>query len=239
MCSYVLKDLKSDDKPRERLANLGPRALSNAELLAILLRTGGKGESALTLAGNILSKFEDFDGLINASLEQIRSIKNVGQAKAIEIKALCEIGLRIALEEKNGKREIKNPKDAFKLVRKNFYAKKKEELHLISLDSRQRVIAEDLISIGTVNETVVHPREVYGQAFLRNAVSIILVHNHPSQDTTPSAEDILLTEKIAKAGGVLELPLIDHIIVSNKEYTSLKALDVFKVRKFNGKGVKK
>ena len=234
--SYILKDLKDSDKPRERLIKLGPEALSSSELLAVLLRTGGKGESSLILAGKLLSKFEGLEGLVNASLEQLEGVKNIGRAKAVEIKAVFEIALRIALKGEAKRKIIENPKDAFNLVRKDFYSKKREELHLLSLDSRQKVIAKDIVSMGTVNETVVHPREIYRQALLRNAVSIILVPNHPSQDTTPSSEDILLTEKVSKAGVILGISLIDHLVVSNKEYTSLKALGVFKVRKFDQKG---
>lgn len=236
---YSLRDLARTEKPRERLAELGTRSLSDSELLAIVLRSGGKGESALSLAQNLLNKYEGFYGLNSASLEHLMEIKNIGFAKATSIKALCEIAIRLSNLPEKKTVTIKTPKEVFRLVKKDLYGKKREELILICLDTRNKFISKDRVSVGTINETLIHPREVFRQALLRNAVSIILVHNHPSQESSPSSEDILLTEKIAKAGKLLGIALVDHVIVCDREFCSLKALGIFKTIKFNGKEVKK
>jgi DNA repair protein RadC len=239
MFSYTIHDLDNREKPRERLINTGADSLSDTELLAIILRVGGKKESVLELARKILLEFGGFHGLIEVSVEQLLAFKNIGFAKAVSIKALCEIALRINLTEKKKSTSIKTPEDVFKLINKELYGKRKEKLYLISLDARNKVISKDVVSIGTISEALVHPREVYKQALLRNAVSIILVHNHPSSDTTPSTEDILVTERVAQAGVLLGVSLVDHIIVSDTDYCSLKALNLFEVKKLDGEGVRK
>ena len=236
MLSYTIHDLANSEKPRERLVSIGPPSLSDSELLAIILRTGGRKVSVLELARRILLEFECFAGLAKTSLEQLTEIKYVGLAKAITIKAMCEIALRINLvgEERSSIR--KTPEDIYRLLKKDLFGEGKEILYLVSLDSRNRVIAKDLISVGTVSETIVHPREIYRQALSRNAVSIVLVHNHPSQDIKPSTEDILVTEKVIKAGKLMGISLVDHVVVSDNDYCSLKALNLFKVSR---KGVRK
>lgn len=238
MITYTIKDLGNNEKPRERLVNLGSHALSDSELLAIILQSGGKDESVLDLSRKLLVSFNGYKGLREASVEQLKVFKNIGMAKAVAIIAVCEIALRLNLSDEKEIKYVKFPKDAFNILKKDLFGKKREELYLISLDSRNKVIAKDRISIGTVNETIVHPREVFRQALLRNAVSIVLIHNHPSQETTPSSEDLIVTETIAKAGGLLGIALVDHIIISNTEYCSLKALGVFKTKKFNRGEVK-
>ncbi|OGC47237.1 hypothetical protein A2886_01145 [candidate division WWE3 bacterium RIFCSPHIGHO2_01_FULL_42_13] len=236
MSSYKVRDLPDSEKPRERLVKYGAEILSDSELLAIILSVGGKEESVLELSRRVLAEFGGFKGLAQASPEQLVSLKNVGEVKAITIKAACEIGLRVTSDSGPASEFIKSPEDIYRLVRKDLYGKKKEHLYLISIDSRGRAIAQDLISIGTVNEAVVHPREIFRQAIMRTAVSIILVHNHPSQDTSPSSEDIFLTKKVADAGRLLGLNVLDHVIVSDKEHCSLKALGFLKAKKFNEKG---
>ena len=235
MLSYTIHDLANNERPRERLANIGAPSLSDSELLAIILRIGGRKESVLELSRRILLEFGGFADLAKTSIEQLTAIKNVGLTKAVTIKAMCEIGLRISFGGEERSSVIKTPEDIYRLLKKDLYVEGKEILYLVSLDSRHRVIAKDIVSVGTVNETVVHPREIYKQALSRNAVSIVLVHNHPSQDINPSAEDILVTEKIVQAGKVMGISLIDHVVVSDNGYCSLKALGIFKSRK----GVKK
>ena len=239
MLTYKIKDLNNNEKPRERLLNLGASALSNSELLALLLQTGGRNESVLELSRGLLIKFGGLSGVLEASVAQLTSQKNVGQAKAVIIKAAGELALRINFLNDVKTKAVSTPKDIYKFLKKDFYGKKKEVLYAISLDSRNKIIGKDIVSVGTVNETVVSPREIYRQALLRNAVSIILVHNHPSQDTAPSTEDILVTEKVAQAGVMMGIALVDHVIVCDSEFSSLKALNLFKTRKFNGEEVKK
>ncbi|HSX39695.1 MAG TPA: DNA repair protein RadC [Candidatus Saccharimonadales bacterium] len=225
--NFKIKDLNFYEKPRERLITKGPDSLTDAELLAIILGSGGKNTSVLNLAQQILTKFGNLTNLLNTEFEQLKNIKHVGTAKACSIKAACEIGIRIATQPLAKKSKISKPIDVYKVLKKDLFEKSKEHLYLLSLDSRNNLIAADLLSIGTINETLVHPREIYRQALARNAVSIIIAHNHPSGNANPSAEDLLVTERIAKTGIELGLPLIDHIIISGDSYISLKALKLF------------
>lgn len=231
--SLRVKDLIITDKPRERLILQGASALSDSELLAIILRSGGPKNSAIDLARKILKEFGGLKELINVDVNQLITFKNIGVAKATSIKSVCEIALRINLSMEEKRLEIKNPEDVFQLTRKEFFAQKKEHLYMISIDSRNRYICKNLISVGTINETLIHPREVYRQALLNNAVSIVLVHNHPSNDPTPSIEDIKVTERLAKAGVSLGIALVDHIIVSDNSFVSIKSLNIFDTHIFN------
>ena len=236
MASYLIKDLENNEKPREKMAAHGPSTLSDSELLAIVLRSGGKDGSAIDLARKILKEFGGLKGLANSEIEQLTKIKDVGIAKATSVKAACEIALRIDNKMEIENSEIKKPEDVFSTVKKDTFARNKEQLFLLSLNSRNRLISKDLISIGTLNETLIHPREVFKTALSKNAASIILVHNHPSNDSGPSTDDIKVTERIAKAGITIGIPLIDHVIVCDNGYTSLKSLNLFSTYKANQKG---
>lgn len=228
---YRIKDLPNNERPIERILEFGAEYLTDSELLAIILNIGGKEESVVDLSKKILIEFNGFKGLSKASIEHLISIKNIGRAKAARIKATCEIASRLNINSEQMPALIKSPKDVYKIIRKDVYGKEKEHLFLISLDTRNRYISKDLLSIGTINEAVLHPREVFKQAMLRNASSIILVHNHPSQDTTPSAEDISLTNEILYLGKTLGISLLDHLVVSNSEFSSIKALGLLEVGK--------
>lgn len=224
MPNNKIKNLKIDEKPREKLIQKGPANLSDTELLAIIIRSGGADKSVLDTARELLSNFSGLKNLLEADFEQLRETKNIGVAKATALIALKEICLRY-LESEIKAAEVKSinkPEDVYKLYVKTLYNKKKEELHLISLDSRNNIISKDLVSIGTVNETLVHPREVYKLAISKHAASVILLHNHPSGDTRPSDNDISVTKRLAKAGILLGISLIDHIIITNNSFCSLK-----------------
>jgi len=221
-----LKSLESSERPREKLINLGADNLTDVELLAIIIRAGGNDNSVLELSRALISSFKGLRGLVNTDINQLTSFKNIGLAKATSIKAACEIGLRISMKLHENKYEIKKPEDVFKFMRKCFYEKDKEYLYLISLDTRSKVISRNLISIGTINETLVHPREVFRQALINNATSIILVHNHPSGDATPSDDDLSITERLYKAGINMGIAVVDHIIMSNDSYVSIKAFNM-------------
>jgi DNA repair protein RadC len=218
-----IRNLSLGDKPRERLISYGAPALSDRELLAVILRSGGASGSALSLAGNILSRFGGFRGLLSSDITQLLSFEDVGVAKATSIKALCEISLRMQALDANKKVEIRCPLDIFNLLKKDFYAKEKEYLYVVSLNSKRQLISRDLMSIGTISETLVHPREIFMQALVKNAVSIVLAHNHPSGDPNPSFQDISMTRRVAKAGVVLGIPLIDHVVVSDERFVSMKS----------------
>jgi len=224
------------DRPRERLQNLGGGALSDAELLSIILRSGGRNNSALVLAQKILKEFGGYRGLAEVSLQQLTGFKDVGEVKAVCVKALGEICLRMTDNTPPQRKIVNAPQIVFDIVRKEVYSQHKERLYLISLDTRNALIAKDLISMGTVNETLVHPREVFRQAIVRNAVSIILVHNHPSQDAAPSKSDILLTEQMAQAGLMIDIPLVDHVVVTDAAFVSMRSLNLFAVKKIESKG---
>jgi DNA repair protein RadC len=235
MTAHLLKDFQLDEKPREKTVKNGVGTLTDTELLALLLRSGGKEESVIELARNILNKFNNFNGLLECDLNDLINFKNVGLAKATAIKAACEVALRIK-STNSIKPYVKSPEDIKKLLNKDLYGKTNENLYLISLDSRNRLIAKDLIFVGTATESVVHPREIYKKALARNAVSIILAHNHPSNDSNPSLEDIKVTKQLAEAGQQMGIPLLDHIIFCNNSFSSMKALQVFSTYKFKEKG---
>ena len=224
----LLKEIMASERPRERLHKLGSSALSDSELLAIILRSGGKANSVLNLASQILARFGGIKGLLNADFHQLLTLKNVGYAKACSIKALSEIALRMCMDDFEKKVNIKKPADVFTYMRKDFYKKDREHLYLISLDTRSNILSKDLLSTGTINETLVHPREVYRTALYKNAASVILVHNHPSNDPTPSNDDIRVTERVAKAGINMGIALVDHIIICDQTFASLKSLNLLK-----------
>lgn len=234
--STKVKDLNKQDQPREKLLKFGADVLTDAELLAIILRTGGKDMSVITLSQALLSHFKGYKGIIDVPLQQLTKFKNIGHVKAVTVKALCEIALRFDLEHsKESTKQIKTASQVYKLIRKNIYGKKKEHLYVISLDSRNSLIAVDLISIGTLNETLANPREIFRQALMRNAVSIILVHNHPSNNITPSSDDILLTERLINSGNLIEIKVLDHIIATDSKYCSMKSLNLFSTKKNSSK----
>ena len=230
MINSLLKTVSPKDRPRERLAALGGEALSDIELLSIILGSGGKNESVFELSAKILSGLKGFKGLYKTDYSRLISIKNIGKAKASSIKASCEIAKRIFTEKETTKININKPKDVYETVKRFFFNKEKEHLYLLALDSRNKLISIDLISIGTVNETLVHPREIFKSALEKNAVSIILVHNHPSGDANPSQDDIKITERIHKAGMNIGIALLDHLIVTNTSWVSLKSLNLLERR---------
>lgn len=231
-----LKDLDIKERPRERFNLIGQENLSDIELLAIILGSGGKGVTAIDLSRQLLGKFENFNNLFSADTEQLIRFKNIGYVKSITIKAVGEICSRSSFREVNKNQIIKNPQDIFEYTKKEFHKLKKEKLYLICLNSRNKIISKDLISVGGINETTFDPREIFRQALLKFATSIVIVHNHPSGDTNPSSDDILLTGKIAEVGSWLGINLVDHIVVSDESFTSMKALNLFVTKKLEKKG---
>ncbi len=237
MSTNLIKDFQQDERPREKAVSKGIGTLTDTEILALLLRSGGKNESVIELARKILNRFENFNGLLSCDLNELINFHNVGLAKATAIKAACEIALRIkSKSNENDKQYIKNPEDIKKLLNSELYGKTNENLYLVSLDSRNKVIAKDLISVGTATESVIHPREIYKKAISRNAISIILVHNHPSNEPSPSLEDINVTKQIAEAGQQIGIPLVDHIIFCDNSFSSMKALQIFSSYKLKKEG---
>ena len=213
-----IKDLPKFARPREKLFEKGPDALKDYELLAILLRTGYHGKSAIEVAKRIL-KITKLEKLSKLSTEELSKIKGVGKSRASTIAASIEFSKRIFKVDTDV--TIKSPEDVVKVVSylKN---KKKENLVALYLNAKSQLIKSQIISVGTLNESLVHPREIFAPAIKNHAASIILVHNHPSNSTEPSNEDIEITKNVSEAGKILGIELVDHLIVTSRSFISLK-----------------
>jgi len=210
-------DLPKVERPREKLVHYGSDKLSNAELLAIILGTGGKGINVVELSNKILKKFNG--NLAQASLEELKTTFGLGEAKACEIVACFELGRRFLKEKRS--ELILSPEKVWEEL-KGIRDSKKEHFVVFYLDIRNQVIKQDIISIGTLNASLVHPREVFEPAIQHNAAQIIIAHNHPSGDTVPSLEDKKITERLQEAGKILGIEIIDHVIVVDKSWLSFK-----------------
>ena len=213
--------LSPTDRPRERLWSLGPGALTTAELLAILLGTGSGGSSVLEVAGRLL---DVADGSLRRlarrpSAELLRS-HGIGPTKAARLLAAFELGARLAREERPPIVRIREPEDVAQLFQDRLRDLQVEEFHLLALDSQSQVLREVLVTRGLLNSSLVHPREVFRAAIAEAAAGIIVVHNHPSGDPTPSAEDRAVTQQLAAAGRLLDLPLYDHVIIAGDRFMS-------------------
>lgn len=219
---YTIKDMSEAERPRERLAKLGPQSLSNAELLAILLRVGVVGESAVQVGQRLLQNFGGISGIHRASIDELSSQKGIKLAKAAQIKAAIELGRRLILESPEERPAIHRPAEAAELVQYEMSALEQEELRVLLLDTRNRVQHVETIYRGSVNSSQVRVAEIFKTAIRRNASNIIIIHNHPSGDPTPSPDDIAITRAILQAGELLDVKLLDHIIVGSGRFVSLK-----------------
>ncbi|AGK55081.1 hypothetical protein B1NLA3E_16685 [Bacillus sp. 1NLA3E] len=220
--SIMIRDFPQDERPRERFMNSGPESLSNHELIAIMLRTGTKSESVLQLSNRLLNHFEGLRLLKEASLEEITAIKGIGTAKAIQVLAAVEIGRRIANLVHEDRYVIRSPEDGAKLVMNDMRFLSQEHFVCLYLNTKNQVLHKQTIFIGSLNASIVHPREVYKEAFRRSAASIICLHNHPSGDPAPSREDIEVTKRLAECGKIIGIDLLDHLIIGENKYVSLK-----------------
>ena len=223
MAKVNINQWPEDERPRERLLMNGPEHLSAAQLLAIVLRTGSEGKSAVELAMEVLQRYGDFSGIAGATVHELCSIKGIGPAKAAQIKAAIEIGKRTASYPLNRKVRILSSKDVYNVYRHYipFYqGLKKEIFRLLMLDGKNRIFADYLVSEGCLTSSIVHPREVYIQAIRNSAASVIFIHNHPSGDPSPSPEDVDITKRLVAAGDLIGIKVLDHIIMGEKEYVS-------------------
>lgn len=220
--TYRIMDLEVSERPRERLARLGPQALNNAELIGILLRVGVEGENAVQMGQRLLNNFGGIRGLHRATFDEVVRERGIGRAKAAAIKAAIELGRRLSLESPEERPSIGSPGDAAQLVQFEMQALEKEHLRVILLDTRNHVIEIKEIYRGSLNASVVRVAEVFTPAVRRNAASLLVVHNHPSGDPSPSQEDINITRALVQAGKLLEIEVLDHIIIGQGRYTSLK-----------------
>lgn len=214
----TVKEIERVDRPREKLAKYGPDKLSEAELLAILLRSGVKGKNVLELAGEITDKFRE-RGFEYGNLAELRKFCGIGEAKACELVACFELGKRYLKEKKNS--IYLKPKDVFAELRE-FRALKKEHFIVLYLDTKNQEIKKQVVSIGTLNFSVVHPREVFEEAVRSLSASVIISHNHPSGSVEPSEEDLRLTKRLVEAGKILGIEVLDHVIISKEKYFSFK-----------------
>lgn len=220
--SLKIMELPENERPRERLLRYGAETLSNGELLAIILRTGNFEENVLSLSNRILASKGGLNGLLDSSLEELIEIKGIGKAKASQLLALVEISKRFKSYESGECYKINNPKDAAEIVMGNMRYLKKEYLKVILLNSKNVVIGIKDVSIGSLNCSIVHPREVFSEAIKKSSASIIICHNHPSGDPTPSNEDINISYRLRDCGNILGIELLDHLIIGNGIYISLK-----------------
>lgn len=211
--------------PDEKCLQLGAFSLSDAELLAVILRTGTNGMNAIELSEMVFQQSctdSTLSGLLHTSIPELRKIKGVGKVKAVQIKCICELSRRIAKQSAGRKLDFSSPEAIADYYMQDLRHLPKEHLVLVMLDSKCRMIHDMIISIGTVNASLITPRELFLEALKFEAVSIVLLHNHPSGDPTPSNADLTVTRRVMEAGQMLGINLIDHIIIGDNTYTSLK-----------------
>ncbi|PDO10219.1 MAG: hypothetical protein BLM47_08170 [Candidatus Reconcilbacillus cellulovorans] len=220
----TLREVPSDERPRERMLRFGAQALSNAELLAILLRTGTVRESAVLLAQRLLREAGGLRGLVAMTTEQLTRLKGIGPAKALQIQAGIELGRRLATLAPENVPAIRGPCDVARLFMEEVRHLRQEHFLVLFLNTKNRVIGKKTLSVGTLNASLVHPREVFRAAIQHASASIICVHNHPSGDPSPSAEDLTLTRRLVEAGNVVGIPVLDHVVIGDGCYASLKEL---------------
>ena len=228
-----IRDMPSGERPRERLAEQGAEALRNSELIAILLRTGVKGISAIQVAEQLLKKFDTLDNLSRATIQDLRQIKGVGRDKAIALKSAFTLARRMALEMRQDAPVLDGPELIANLLREENRVYDVEHFQVVLLNTRRRLIRVDNISQGTLDTILIHPREVFKPAIAANASAVVLVHNHPSGDPTPSEADIKVTRDLIRAGQLLKIEVLDHVIIGRatqerpKDFVSLRELGYF------------
>lgn len=230
--AITINDLPLSERPRERLISKGPSSLSTPELLSLLLGSGTKGESVFSLSHRILKSYGSLFKIQNASIEDLKKIRGMGDAKAAKLKACIEIARRMALEERvfeesealkrRNSDTITSPDKLFEIIKSKITQFSKEHFFVVSLDTRNNLIGVDEISVGTLTASLVHPRETFESAIRRHAAKIIISHNHPSGETDPSDDDMKITRRLVDAGKIMGIEVLDHIIVTKTSYLSFK-----------------
>jgi DNA repair protein RadC len=215
-------DMPLDERPRERLQYYGAGALSSAELLAILLRGGVQGESVVHLAMRLLSRYGGLSGLAQASFGELVQMRGIGPAKVTQIKAAFELGRRLLVESPQERPQVRSPADAANLVMVEMGLLEQEQLRLLLLDTKNRVLEMPTVYVGNLNTSLIRVGELFRYAIRANCAGMIVVHNHPSGDPTPSPEDIRVTERIVEAGELMDVEVMDHLIIGRQRFISLK-----------------
>jgi DNA repair protein RadC len=218
----TIKELPEGERPRERLEHYGPAALSTAELLAIILRVGTKDENVIRLAQRLLSNHGGLTGLAQMSFHDMMEIKGLGQAKAAQLKAAFELGRRLLVAAPHERPLVKSPADAANLLMMEMGLLEQEHLRTVLLDSKNHVVKVQTVYIGSLNTAVLRVGELFREAIRLNAAAIIVAHNHPSGDPTPSAEDVYVTRQIVEAGKLLNIDVLDHLVICQARWVSLK-----------------
>jgi DNA repair protein RadC len=220
--SYTIQSLPEEERPRERFLKQGAESISTTELIAILLGSGMRGKSVVQLAQELLVTFGTLRKLADATIEELCQIKGLGIAKAIQLKASFTLGLRASQQMTQKKYRVEQPVHAYQLLKDQLQHEKREHFMIIMLDVKGYVINFDTISIGTLSRSLIHPREVFYPAIRHKAATVVLAHNHPSGDPTPSQEDIEVTEKLVSVGSLLGIPVKDHIIIGENTFVSMR-----------------
>ncbi len=224
---FMIKDIPVSERPREKMAKEGPERLSNQELLAILLRTGTRNESVLQLAQRVLLHFDGLRLLKDATSEELQCIKGIGLAKSIELQAALEFGRRIYTFQEDDRYVIRSPEDVADYVMDDMRFLTQEHFVVLCLNTKNEVIHRQTLFIGSLNSSIVHPRELFKEALRRSAASLICLHNHPSGDPTPSQEDIEVTKRLIECGRLLGVDILDHVIIGDQKFLSLKEQGYF------------
>lgn len=222
-----IKDLPENERPREKLTKYGAEVLSNAELLAILIRTGTKNQSAIDIGYRLLGNEDGIGFILDSRVEELTEVYGIGPAKAVQLKAAVELGKRLATQTYHKEVFIRCSKDAAAVVMEDMRYLKKEYMKAILLNIKCGLVSIEEISIGSINSSIVHPREVFAPAIKKSCASLILVHNHPSGDPTPSQEDLNVTRRLVEGGKILGIEVVDHIIIGDGKYVSLKDKGIF------------
>ncbi|OGO03159.1 MAG: hypothetical protein A2Y59_02680 [Chloroflexi bacterium RBG_13_52_14] len=220
--SPLIKELPVTERPRERLKQYGAAALSNSELLAIILRTGAASESVLHLSARLLTKFRGLAGLARAGFGELCQERGLGEAKAAQVKAALELGRRLMSTQSEERPVVKSPADIATLLQGEMSFLEQEEMRVVLLNTKNQVLSVPRVYKGSINTSLVRVSELFKEAVRENCAALVVVHNHPSGDPTPSPEDVKVTEQIVKAGKLLDIEVLDHIIIGQQRYISLK-----------------
>jgi DNA repair protein RadC len=218
----LIRDLPTSERPRERLRDYGPAALSNAELLAIILRTGASRESVLTVASRLLSRYDGLVGLARVSFAELCGERGLGEAKAAQLKAALELGKRLSSTQPEERAVVRSPADVANLLLTEMSLLEQEHLRVVLLNTRNQVLGIPEIYRGSVNSSLIRVGELFREAVRQNCPAVVVVHNHPSGDPTPSPDDISMTRQMVEAGRLLDIEVLDHLIIGHGRYVSLK-----------------